>query len=109
MAGDAHHAAHGLHNDVISRSCAVRAGLPETGDRSHNQARVVLFQHTDRIPSLGQNARPEILDKHITSGKQLLEDDLVRRGFEAERTSSAALMKAGWSNSSYAKPSQGYY
>jgi len=60
-AGHAHQACLALDDLVVSRSCALRAVVPESGNGADDQARVDFVQPADREAEPVKHARPEIL------------------------------------------------
>ena len=66
-AGDAHQAAHALHQEVIAGALGVRPGLAEAGDRAVDQARIDSEQRGVVEAVLGEAADLEVLDHHVAA------------------------------------------
>ena len=83
-AGQAHHAAHGLNQAIISRARRIRAGLAETSDRAIDQARELGFQLLVAKVVALQGAGFEVLDEDIAIGHQLPGKRLAFRRAEVD-------------------------
>src|SRR5207248_638596 len=85
LAGHAHHAAHALDHEVVTRPLAIRAGMAETGDRAVHEARVQGAQVL-----VAEAIAPEItilivLDQHIAAAHELTRNRLTLRHGDVER------------------------
>jgi hypothetical protein len=76
-AGDAHHAGHGLHHEVVARALGIGAVLPEAGDRAVNEARVEGAQALVVQPVLLQAPDLEVLHHDVGLQCHLLDERLA--------------------------------
>ena len=79
LAGDAHHAAHGLNHQVVTGAFGIRAVLPETGDGAINQARVERFEAVVIQPIVGQAADFEVFYQNVAVQSHLPNQGLAFR------------------------------
>jgi hypothetical protein len=84
-AGDAHHSAEGLHDDVVRAFVLVWPALAEAGDGGEDQTRVPLLEHFDGIAELVEHAGAEVLHQHIGPREQSVEHRAIRVQLEVER------------------------
>jgi len=94
LAGDAHHAAHPLHDHVVGGPGRVRACASESRHRRVDQARVTHVQRVPAEPQLVHRPGPEVLDEHVGHVEQPLEDLAVGRGVEIEGDASPSRSSA---------------
>ncbi len=95
VAGDAHDAAHALHDHVIGRVLGVRAGMAEARSRRVDELRVLGVQRLPAVAQLFHRAGPEVLDHDVGLLEQLLEDLAVGIGLEVERDALLAAIDRG--------------
>src|SRR5690606_34561795 len=84
LTGDAHDAAHGLHDHVVSRPFGMRTRMPETGAGGVDESWILGVQGIPPIAEFFHRARPEVLHYYIRLREQLLEDSTVLILFEVE-------------------------
>src|SRR5581483_9832621 len=75
---------HRLGDPVKPRSVLIRPGLPETGDAQQNRLRLDGFNDAVAETPFLQRAGPIVLDDHIATANQVLEDGRTRRLAEIE-------------------------
>ena len=85
FAGDAHEAAHALHDEVVAGARRVGAGLPEAGDGAVHQPGVLGAQRFVVQPVAAHVADLEVLHQHIALRHQLAHDLLAFGGGNVER------------------------
>jgi len=68
--GQGHQAGLTLGDLVVAGSAALGPVMAEATDRQDHQGRVELVQPLDREPEPVHDARPEVLDQHVTLGGQ---------------------------------------
>ncbi len=84
LAGQAHDAAHRLHDHVVGRALAQRPRGAEPGDGDQHEPRPARAQALPVVAELRERARPEVLDQHVGAREQALEDCAVPSLFEIE-------------------------
>ena len=70
LAGDRHHAGHGLDDEVVAGAGRVRSVLAEAGDRAIDEARIDLLQAAIVEPVFPEAAELEVLDHHVRGRDQ---------------------------------------
>ena len=85
MPGQAHHAAHRLHDHVEGGPRRVGPGLAEARDRRDDQRRMPRVQDVPAEAELRQHAGPVVLDQNVRARDELGEDRAVAVGGEVER------------------------
>ena len=71
LAGDAHHAAHGLNHQVVAGALGIRAVLAEAGDGAVNQPRVERFEAVVVQPVMRQAADLEVFHQDVAAQRHL--------------------------------------
>ena len=100
VAGAGHRPAHRVQREVGALEVAVRAGLPEVGDRGHDELRLHLAQHVVAEPQPLHDAGPVVLDQHVGGRDEVeqalaalvgaeIEDDAVLVGVEEQEHAGA--------------------
>ena len=95
VAGDAHDAAHALHDHVVGGVLRVRAGVAEARGRGVDQLGIPLVQRVPAVAQLLHRAGPEVLDDDVGLLEQLLEDRAVLVVLEVERDRFLAAVDRG--------------
>ena len=80
VAGDAHHAAHRLRDQVEAGPLRPGTGLAEAGDAGIDEARVVGAERRVVDAEARRDARPVVLDDDVGAGSELAEELDDRRG-----------------------------
>jgi hypothetical protein len=88
VAGLMSETAHGFGQRAEGASPGVRAGLAETGDTQHDQARVEGLQLLRARTPLLQHAGAEVLDQHVGIGYEVAQDLLAFGRTEVQRHAS---------------------
>ncbi len=84
IAGQVHHPAHPLDDEVIARAAGIRPVLPEPGDRAIDEARISGGQAGIIQPVLRERADLEILDHDVGIRDQTLHFGLTCGGGEID-------------------------
>ena len=95
VAGDAHDAAHALHDHVVGGILGVRAAVAEARGRGVDQLGILLVQRFPAIAQLLHRAGPEVLDDDVGLFEQLLEDLALLVVLEVERDAFLAAVDRG--------------
>ena len=85
LAGDAHHSALRLHDEIERRTVAVRSVLPETGDRAVHDARLPLANALVVDAELCDGPDAKVLEHDVGALEQPEEDRFAFRMLEIER------------------------
>ena len=95
VAGDAHDAAHALHDHVVGGILGVGAAMAEARGRGVDQLGILLVQGVPAVAQLLHRAGPEVLDDHVGLFEQLLEDLALLVVLEVERDAFLAAVDRG--------------
>src|SRR5204863_8742074 len=85
FAGDAHHAALGLHDEVERGAIAIRSVLPEAGDRAVDDAGLALARTLVVDAEPGDRADPQVLEHDVGAVEQPEEQRLALWMLQIER------------------------
>jgi hypothetical protein len=94
LTGDAHQAAHGLHQEIVAGLLAVRSGLAEARDRAVHEPRIERRQRGVIDAEPGRGADLEVLDQHVRVAGQGADRLAPGVAFQVERNRAFAAVRA---------------